>query len=114
MIWLHNRDLFPGSVERGAFCRANMHTPKTLDQVYLDGSDKVFVVTWIDHEREFADLIPIGGNGPTAEDVPWERLYPVAPAAHAPIRSELDSHLRDTSDRWRSLQKLQQPKNTAV
>ena len=91
-----------------------MYKPRTLDRVYTDGSDKVFVVTWVDDERHFADLIPIGGNGPTAEDVPWERLYPVAPASHAPVRHEVDNHLRNTSDRWRSVHKNQQPKKTAV
>jgi hypothetical protein len=77
-----------------------MYSPRTLDRVHLGGSDRVFVVTWIDDVRRLADLIPLTGNGPTEQDVPWERLYPVAPSRHAPIRVDVGNQLRNTSDRW--------------
>jgi hypothetical protein len=84
-----------------------MYVPKTLDRVYVDQIEKAFIVIWIDGERELADLIPLTGNGPTAEDVPWVRLYPAVADSRAPIRADDDSQLRNPSDRWRPLQKFQ-------
>jgi hypothetical protein len=77
-----------------------MHAPRTMDRVHVEGSDRVFVVTSVDDARRLADLICLTGNGPREEDVGWEKLYPVTPSPHAPVRVDVDSQLRNTSDRW--------------
>jgi hypothetical protein len=53
-----------------------MHVPRTMDKVYVNKGQNVYVVTWIDMERQLVDLIPLNGHGPRQEDVPWERLHP--------------------------------------
>ena len=63
-----------------------MHVARTLDRVYVDRGEKVFVVTWIDKERRLVDLMPLTGHG-QQEDVRWEQLYPAVVTEHAPIRA---------------------------
>jgi hypothetical protein len=62
-----------------------MHVPRTHDAVYLDRCQNIFVVGSVDDETHVADLIPVG-RGPTEEDIPWERLFAVAPDPHLPVQ----------------------------
>jgi hypothetical protein len=77
-----------------------MLVPRKFDHVHLGGSHGVFVVTFIDDESQLADLVPVAGVGPMEADIPWERLYLDVPSLHATIKSEFDSNLRNTADRW--------------
>jgi hypothetical protein len=52
--------------------------PGLRERVCLESGDEVYLVVWVDHDRQVADLIPLSGGLRLEEDVPWARLRPVA------------------------------------
>jgi len=51
--------------------------PRVRERVRIDGRDDVFLVVWVDLEREVADLIPIAEGGAVEEGVPFQAIHPV-------------------------------------
>ena len=54
-------------------CEANMHIPKTGEQVFVHERQSIFTVALVYQETQTADLVPVG-RGRIEEDVPWRKL----------------------------------------
>ena len=52
--------------------------PRVRERVRIEGRDDVFLVVWVDLEREVVDLIPIAEGGALEECVPFRAIHPVA------------------------------------
>jgi hypothetical protein len=52
--------------------------PRVRERVRIDGREDVFLVVWVDLEREVADLIPIDDGGALEEGVPFHSIRPLA------------------------------------
>jgi hypothetical protein len=59
-------------------CVAIVRIPRVRERVRIDGRDEVFLVVWVDLEREVVDLIPIAEGGAVEESVPFRAIHPVA------------------------------------
>ena len=53
-----------------------MRIPATRERVRIDGREGVFIVVWVDQERQTADLIP-AGEGNIEDSVPFAKLRPL-------------------------------------
>jgi len=51
--------------------------PRVRERVRIEGRDDVFLVVWVDLEREVVDLIPIVDGGALEESVPFHAIHPV-------------------------------------
>jgi hypothetical protein len=52
--------------------------PRVRERVRIDGRDDVFLVVWVDLDREVVDLIPIAEGGALEESVPFCAIHAVA------------------------------------
>jgi hypothetical protein len=59
-------------------CVDIVRIPRVRERVRIDGRDDVFLVVWVDLERELVDLIPIAEGGALEENVPFRVVRPVA------------------------------------
>ena len=53
-----------------------MYVPGARERVRVSGSSGVFLVVWVDHERQEADLIPLHTAVSAVEGVPFSELEP--------------------------------------
>jgi hypothetical protein len=51
--------------------------PRVRERVRIDGRDDLFLVVWVDLEREVVDLIPIAEGGALEESVPFRAIHVV-------------------------------------
>jgi hypothetical protein len=51
-----------------------MYIPRAREQVQIIGRSGVFLVVWVDHEREEADLVPLHMAVFVEESVPFSNL----------------------------------------
>jgi hypothetical protein len=51
--------------------------PRVRERVRIDGRDDLFLVVWVDLERELVDLIPIAEGGTVEESVPFRAIHPI-------------------------------------
>jgi hypothetical protein len=59
-------------------CVPIVRIPRVRERVRIDGRDDMFLVVWVDIEREVADLIPIAAGGALEENVPFHAILPHA------------------------------------
>jgi hypothetical protein len=52
--------------------------PRVRERVRIDGRDDVFLVVWVDLEREVVDLIPIAEGEALEENIPFRAIHSVA------------------------------------
>jgi hypothetical protein len=52
--------------------------PRVRERVRIEGRDDVFLVVWLDLDREVVDLIPIAEGGALEESVPFRSIQSVA------------------------------------
>jgi hypothetical protein len=52
--------------------------PRVRERVRIDGRDGLFLVVWVDHERELADLIPLADSRALEENIPFHSIRPLA------------------------------------
>jgi len=53
-----------------------MYVPQVMERVLVDGRTGVFVVSWVDQERQEADLMPTRLGSFVEETVVFSRLRP--------------------------------------
>jgi hypothetical protein len=63
-----------------------MHVPCARERVFVARRSEVFLVVWVDHERQEADLIPLHGAVSVEESVPFSQLEPYR--ENAPLESK--------------------------
>jgi hypothetical protein len=51
-----------------------MYVPKVRERVQLAGRSGAFLVVWVDHEQQEADLIPLRGESSVEEVFPFSEL----------------------------------------
>ena len=51
-----------------------MYVPRTRERVRLAGRKGVFLVVWVDEERQEADLIKLGDSEVLEESVPFSKI----------------------------------------
>ena len=51
-----------------------MYVPQVRERVQLAGRSGVFLVMWVDHEQQEADLIPLGTVSSDEESVSFSEL----------------------------------------
>jgi hypothetical protein len=54
-----------------------MYIPRARERVFIDGQDGVYLVAWVDQDRQTADLIPLHIATHLRESVPFGLLRPV-------------------------------------
>lgn len=54
-----------------------MCLPRARERVFIDGQDGVYLVAWVDQDRQTADLIPLHNATHLRESVPFGLLRPV-------------------------------------
>ena len=62
-----------------------MHIPQVRERVQLAGRSEVFLVMWVDHEQQEADLMPLHGVSSVEEIVSFSELE--AYSKSRPIKS---------------------------
>ena len=62
-----------------------MHVPCAREKVFIARRSGVFLVVWVDHEQQEADLIPLHGAASEEESVPFSELEPYH--ENAPLES---------------------------
>jgi hypothetical protein len=51
-----------------------MYVPQVRERVQLAGKSGVFLVMWVDHEQQEADLMPLRGASSVEESVSFSEL----------------------------------------
>lgn len=54
-----------------------MHVPGSHERVRMRGRSELFVVVWVDYEKQIADLLPLNDHEiPLEEGVQFEEIEP--------------------------------------
>jgi hypothetical protein len=51
-----------------------MYIPQLRERVHLAGRSGVFIVMWVDHEQQEADLMPLHGASSAEESVSFSEI----------------------------------------
>lgn len=53
-----------------------MHIPAQRERVTIVGRNGIFLVVWVDHEEERADVVSLSRVSAVTENVPFSEIHP--------------------------------------